>query len=45
MCIMGGQNAIVGQNDTPTDWQIGCTASRHHSVFKFSLEPKFQGCT
>ena len=20
MCIMGGQNAWAGQNDTPTDW-------------------------
>ena len=42
MHIMGGQNECVGQNDTPTDWQIGCTASGgHHSVFEVSIEPVF----
>ena len=28
-----------------TYWQIGCTASGHHSVFEVSIEPKFQVCT
>ena len=32
------------QNDNTRQLQVGCAASRHHSVSEVNTEQKFQGC-
>ena len=42
---MGVWHAWARQNDNTKELQVGCAASRHHSVSEVYTEQKFPGCT